>query len=149
MVKELLELLSVLLIGVFAGTLFGVRWAIYRFPPLLFMQSLQQILKVFGREFPPVSMAAVASGVAVSIASVHSAAQLVLDGAATLSVIAMIVITVKKNAPRNTEIAGWPSDAPPVGWEKTIQEWRYWNDVRTAAITAGFLALVVSIIFFD
>jgi uncharacterized membrane protein len=148
MAKELLELLSVLLIGALTGTLAGVRWAIYRFPPLLFVRALQEILKVFSREFPPVSMAAAASGAALSIASFHTPAQLSLDLAATVSVVVMILITVRKNVPLNIRVSAWTPDAPPVGWEQAIEQWRRWNDLRTAVVSAGFLALLVSIVFF-
>jgi hypothetical protein len=149
MAEQIVGFISLLLMTSVAGTLFGLRWGMSRFPKLLFMQADQELVKVFQKEIPVPCFATIGATALLAILVRHHAVELALSILACLCMVLLVFITVRFLAPINAnELLKWPKDDPPRGWEEVMARWRKYNALRTDAAVVGFLALAVLLAFY-
>jgi uncharacterized membrane protein len=143
--RDVVGIVALLLVGAISGTLFGVTWLTGRFPRLLFAQSVQEIVKVAKREFPPLAFAALVASIVFAVVVRDDSGPFVLALVTALSMLATIVVTVRGNVPLNIQIEKWSPTDPPSGWEDVLRRWMRFNLIRTAAAVLGFAALAAAV----
>jgi anthrone oxygenase-like protein len=143
--QKVVEIVSLLLLSMLAGTLFGLRWASARLDRRQMAATLQLLLPPLEKWFPPLCFANL--GILILLAVLARDSTLTLIGAlvGAVSVAALVLITVRGNVPINAEIKGWDMNRPPPGLEDQIDRWQRYNTARSVVVWLAYVLLVVAI----
>jgi uncharacterized membrane protein len=143
------QLLSVVLVGVVAGSFVGTQLGQVRVQKALGARDFTLVKHSFEVAVGGV-MPVLVVGSAVSIALVVALAAiqrrgpvLVLSALALLLWIAVIVVTLRYNAPVNELAAAWDPASPPDTWEALRDQWHFGQTLRTPLAVGSFSCLAM------
>lgn len=135
------------LVGLFAGgTLFLLLApSLSRLPATAYVPYWQALNRDYGRSMPPLLLGALALLVATSALSYRRGAPVFgLSIAATVLVVAVVVLTVTQLEPLNRLADTWTADQPPADWADLRRRWWKLHTVRTVLALLAFAALLVA-----
>jgi uncharacterized membrane protein len=150
-----LTLLGALGSGLIAGVFFAfstfVMGALGRLPPAQGIAAMQSInVVVINRWFLGVFLGTAAISVALAILSLlrwgDGSAIWSLAGSG-LYLVGAILVTVRFNVPLNDALAGAkPESADGAAlWSRYLEEWTFWNHVRTVAPIAACASFIIAL----
>lgn len=135
------------LVGLFAGgTLFLLLApSLSRLPATAYVPYWQALNRDYGRAMPPLLLSALALLVAAAALS-HRRGALVfgLTVAATVLVVAVVVLTVTQLEPLNRLADTWTADRLPADWTDVRRRWWNLHTARTVLAVLAFAALLLA-----
>ncbi|GIF94912.1 anthrone oxygenase family protein [Catellatospora citrea] len=135
------------LVGLFAGgTLFLVLApSLSRLPAAAYVPYWQALNRDYGRAMPPLLLGALVLLLVTSALSYRRGALVLgLGVAATVLVVAVIVLTVTQLEPLNRLADTWTADRQPADWADIRRQWWSLHIVRTVLAVMAFAALLVA-----
>ncbi len=143
------QLLSLILVGVVAGSFVGTQLGQVRVQNALGARDFTLVkhrFEVAVGGVMPVLVIGSALSIALVVGLVATSRRgpvLVLSVLALLLWIAVIVVTLRYNAPVNELAAAWDAASPPDDWEALRDQWHFGQSVRTPLAVASFVCLAM------
>src|SRR5579863_5914570 len=132
--------------GLTAGVAVAV-WIDYRpdgMSPSFYTEKMQHAIQVFTLPLPMVVIAAVGFTLLSTFLARHERPAMYLLAFASVSVIAVALITALGNIPINNQVMKWNIASPPGNWAELAQQWCRFQTVRTLFALAGLASLIGS-----
>lgn len=143
------QLLSLTLVGVLAGSFVGTQLGQVRVQNALGARDFTLVkhrFEVAVGGIMPVLVIGSALSIALVVGLVATTRRgpvLVLSVLALLLWIAVIVVTLRYNAPVNELAATWDAASPPDDWEALRDQWHFGHSVRTPLAVSSFVCLAM------
>jgi uncharacterized membrane protein len=147
------QLLGLILVGVVAGSFVGTQLGQVRVQKMLGARDFTLVKHSFevavGRVMP---VLVVASGLSIALvvglaSTIRRGPVLALSSLALLLWIAVIVVTLRYNAPVNELAASWDPASPPEAWETLRDQWHLGQTVRTPLAVGSFVCLATGAVW--
>jgi uncharacterized membrane protein len=141
---ELVRIIAILSSGLFAGILFGDRMgAAFARPalsPSSFVQFQQIIHAHYVRMMPPLTLAAIASGLGwlILVRAEWNSPQFWLVALATGAMVSAAALTLAVNIPINNQLMTWIATAPPGNLREIWSPWEKIHTIRTILWLGAF-----------
>lgn len=143
--QKVAEIVSIVLMSMLAGTLFGLGWATSGLDRKQLAGTLQLILPPLEKWFPPLCFANLGVLVVLGILARDSGFTLASAAVGAIAVVALIVITVRGNVPINAEIKRWDMSNPPADLDDQVRRWQRFNSARSVIIYFAYVVLVTAV----
>ena len=147
------QLLSMILVGVVAGSFVATQLGQLRVQNTLGARDFTMVKHNFevavGGVMPALVIASAAS-IALVVGLVAADGRgpvLVVSALALLLWVAVIIVTLRYNAPVNALAADWDPAAPPDHWEALRDTWHFGQSVRTPLAVASFACLALGTVW--
>jgi uncharacterized membrane protein len=130
--------------GLFAGILLGDRMGATFARPSLNPSSFLQFQRIqhvhFARMMPPLTLAAIASGLGwlVMVRAQWNSSQFWLVAAATAIMVLAAALTLRVNIPINNQLMTWSVAAPPENMREIWNRWERVHTIRTILWLGAF-----------
>lgn len=143
--QKVAEIVSIVLMSMLAGTLFGLAWATSGLDRKQLAGTLQLILAPLEKWFPPLCFANLGVLIVLGILARDSGFTLASAAVGAIAVVALIVITVRGNVPINAEIKRWDMSNPPADLDDQVRRWQRFNSARSVIIYFAYVVLVTAV----
>jgi Domain of unknown function (DUF1772) len=143
--QKVAEIVSIVLMSMLAGTLFGLGWATSGLDREQLAGTLQLILPPLEKWFPPLCFANLGVLIVLGILARDSGFTLASAAVGAIAVVALIVITVRGNVPINAEIKRWDMSNPPADLGDQVRRWQRFNSARSVIIYFAYVVLVTAV----
>jgi len=147
MLLNLVRFFQLLLMGLYAGLLFGDRVGVTpirpKLPAAAFVLYQQQLHLRFGKVMPVLLAGSLLAGV-ISLALLrrnYKDREFIFTVIATVCTVCVVILTRLINAPINETLMTWQVSSPP---ENVMQLWAPWEGsqtIRTVIAVIGFASL--------
>jgi uncharacterized membrane protein len=147
------QLFSLILVGVVAGAFVATQLGQLRVQNTLGARDFTLVKHGFevavGGVMPALVIgSAVSLAVVVGLSAVGRGGPVLIVSALGLVLwIAVIVVTLRYNAPINALAAEWDPAAPPEGWEALRDTWHFGQTVRTPLAVGSFACLALGTVW--
>lgn len=148
--STLIQALSLMLVSLVAGTMFGI-WRGYQiadYTPATFIEVHNGAVTNLNTLLPAMAMACLVVVLALAVMSRHRTAPLSLYLLAASAIVVGGLITRLVNQPINSQIMTWTVSSLPADWSGIRDQWWTWHQWRLAATLAAE-ALLIAAIFID
>jgi hypothetical protein len=147
MLVNISRFLQLLLTGLYTGLLFADRIGVTpirpKLPPSAFVLYQQELHLTFGKLMPVLLVGSILAGVIslVLMRQAYKSKAFIFTTIATLSTVAVVILTRLINVPINEMLMTWSVASPP---ENVMQLWAPWESshtIRTVIAVLGFGSL--------
>jgi hypothetical protein len=144
-----LEFMSLLVVGWVAsaevGSWWGVQPVVERLPYEHQVAMEQGMLRTFGRIMPTLVPLSAILAIALVVVSAGDGSLAFWLRVITANCIAVaIVTTVAVNIPINSRTAKWQLSDDPAEWQRSRQQWHFFQGVRAGLFMAAFIMLALA-----
>ena len=139
-------LLFSLVTGVFWGTWFSLSRSMAAITPGTFLEVGRLMIANLGGPMSVLMPAAVLSAIVLCVLVFrrrHTGGNL-LAGAALVSMVIAMIITLVVNVPIDRQIQSWTTATLPTDWNAIRDRWEYYHGLRTLVSLAGLACLFAS-----
>jgi uncharacterized membrane protein len=146
----IVRIIAIFSSGVFAGILFGDRMGATFARPSLSPSSFLQFQRIqhthFARMMPPLTLAAIAGGLAwlTMVRAQWNSPQFGLVAVATVAMFVGAVLTLRVNIPINKQLMTWSVEAPPENMREVWSRWERVHTIRTILWLGAFALEVIA-----
>ena len=150
MTSTIIRFFDLLLLGLLAGTMFGI-WVGFNPDGLsaaTYIEQQQHAIRALNTLMPLLGAVCIVLTVAllVSMKGIVGRARYLLVATLVCLLIAGIV-TRFENQPINGLVMTWNAQAPPANWTALRDQWWQWHVVRTVAGIAALCSLILGVLF--
>ncbi len=141
---------ALLLLGTYAGgvMLTVLAPSVFALPGPAYVRLWQAQNLDYGAAMPVLLLSCITLLIATSVLSRRQGRLVMaLSVAATLLVVATVVLTVTQMEPLNVIANSWDPDRLPADWAANLETWRSLHSLRTVLAVAAFGALLASQVF--
>ncbi len=147
----IVRIIAILSSGIFAGILFGDRMGATFARPSLSPSSFLQFQRIqhvhFARMMPPLTLAAILSGLGwlIITRAQWNTPQFWLVAVALGAMIMGAALTLRVNIPINNQLMTWSVEAPPENMREIWSRWESVHTIRTILWSGAFALEVIAL----
>jgi uncharacterized membrane protein len=146
MTRRIVLFAALFFVALIAGVAFTV-WLYFNpagVSPAFYVETMQHAIGAFTVPLPTLLIPALFFTILSTFLARRDRPSLYLLIAASICVIAVLLITVLGNVPINNRIMTWSINSPPSNWTELSEKWWRFHIVRTIAAIGGLSFLILS-----
>ena len=146
MTRKIVLFAALLFNALVAGAAFAI-WIDYNpggMSPSFYTEKMQHAIRVFTIPLPTVVILAAFFTIVSTFVARRERPGFYLLIAASVCIIAVVLITAFGNIPINNQIKTWSTISPPSNWKGLAQKWWQFQTVRTISATGGLSFLILA-----